>query len=147
MTRNGFTLVELMVVMFVMALIAGVAVFAMGTPGDGPEQAATRFATRLAAARDEAVLRARPISAWVTPSGYGFEQWSDGRWQQMARKPFKGDNWPAATSVSFADAGTARARVRFDSLGLPEAAASFVIARGGQTADVEIAANGDVRVR
>jgi hypothetical protein len=44
-------------------------------------------------------------------------------------------------------AGTvARGRIRFDSLGLPDLAASVRLTRDGQTAEVRVAANGDVTV-
>ncbi|MDQ3245900.1 MAG: GspH/FimT family pseudopilin [Pseudomonadota bacterium] len=146
MKGNGFTLVELMVVIAVMALIAGAAVLTIASPGDGPKDSATRFATRLAAARDEAVLRARPVSAWVTASGYGFEQYAGGQWQPITAKPFAGANWPEGTRVSLDDSSSARARVRFDSLGLPESPARFSLAADGRTVAIAVAANGDVRV-
>ena len=63
MTRNDFTLVETMIVVAVMALLAGVAVLTFGPVGADPKDAATRFASRVAAARDQAILTGRPISA------------------------------------------------------------------------------------
>lgn len=143
MRRNGFTLVELMVVIALMALMAGAVVVTAGTPGSGATAAATRFASRLAAARDEAIVSGRPISAWVAPSGYGFERFQGGSWQAMSAKPFAGDDWQSGTVVALSGA---RARVRFDSLGLPDRPASFAITRDGRTTRVQIAANGDVSV-
>ncbi len=143
MPRNGFTLVELMVVIALMALMAGAVVVSTGAPGSGPTAAATRFASRLAAARDEAIVGGRPISLWVAPSGYGFARYQGGAWQAMSAKPFQGDNWQSGTVVALAGA---RARLRFDSLGLPDRPTSFAIARDGRTARVSVAANGDVTV-
>lgn len=144
MRRNGFTLVELMVVVAVMALMAGAIAVSAGDSGSGPGAAASRFASRLAAARDEAVVSGRPISAWVAVSGYGFERYRGGSWQAIAARPLQGDNWQSGTSVALAGL---RARVRFDSLGLPDRPASFAVSRDGRTARVEVAANGDVTVR
>ncbi|MDQ3471989.1 MAG: GspH/FimT family pseudopilin [Pseudomonadota bacterium] len=143
MRRNGFTLVELMVVIAVMALMAGAVAVTAGGTGSGPAAAASRFASRLAAARDEAIVSGRPVSAWVAPSGYGFDRYQGSTWQAMSAKPFQGDNWQSGTVVALAGA---RARLRFDSLGLPDRPTSFAIARDGRTARVSVAANGDVTV-
>ena len=143
MERNGFTLVELMIVIAVMGLLASAVVLTAGSTGGGPQDAATRFASRLAAARDEAVLTGRPISAWVSPSGYGFDQMRDGRWQRLDEKPFKGDDWGKGMAVSFAGE-QARSRVRFDSLGLPDQPLQLQLSRDGRAAAVRVAANGDV---
>lgn len=147
MPRNGFTLVELMVVIALMAVMAGAVVIIAGAPGGGPSASATRFANRLAAARDEAIVSGRPMSAWVTRSGYGFDQFQGGRWQAMSVKPFEGDNWDRGTAVALSGGGQGRARVRFDSLGLPDAPTSVKLARDGRTAEVRIDANGDVGVQ
>lgn len=143
MRRNGFTLVELMVVVAVMAMIAGAIVVTAAAPGSGPASSASRFASRLAAARDEAVVSGRPISAWVAPSGYGFEHYRAGTWQPMSARPFEGDDWQKGTTVAL-PAG--RVSIRFDSLGLPDRPTSLALVRDGRTVRVRIAANGDVTV-
>ncbi len=125
--------------------MAGAVVVSTGAPGSGPTAAATRFASRLAAARDEAIVGGRPIGLWVAPSGYGFERYQGGAWQAMSAKPFQGDDWQPGTVVALESAGN-RARLRFDSLGLPDRPTSFVIVRDGRAARVQIAANGDVAV-
>ncbi|HET7816203.1 MAG TPA: GspH/FimT family pseudopilin [Sphingomicrobium sp.] len=146
MPRNGFTLVELIVVIAVMALLTGAVVLTVASPG-GASDSATRFASRLAAARDEAVLSGRPVSAWVSPSGYGFDQLRGGRWQRMAERPFEGADWDKGTAVRTATGtGEGRMRVRFDSLGLPDQPVALRIERDGRAAGVRVAANGDVTV-
>lgn len=146
MPRNGFTLVELMVVIAMMALMAGAVVMTTGTPGAGPSADATRFASRAAAARDEAIIDGRPISAWVTPSGYGFERFEGGRWQKMSAKPFEGDNWDRGSVVALSAGAEGRARVQFDSLGLADSPATVKLTRDQRTIEVRIALNGDVTV-
>ena len=146
MQRNGFTLVELMVVIMLLALVAGAVVLSVGEVGGGPKEPAMRFATRVAAARDQAILAGQPISAWVAPSGYGFDRFRNGHWERLSDKPFEGADWPEGTSLANDAAAEGRARVRFDSLGLPDSPASFQLARNGQTVEIRIFANGDVKV-
>lgn len=146
MPRNGFTLVELMVVIALMALMAGAVVVSAGAPGSGPSAEATRFASRVAAARDQAIVVGKPMSVWVAPSGYGFEIYQGGVWQSLSARPFTGGNWGGGTTIAFAGGAEPRQRLRFDSLGLPDRPTSVGVQRDGRTAQVRIAANGDVTV-
>jgi len=147
MRPNGFTLVELMVVIAILAMAAGAVVLASGTAGGGPDEGAARFASRLAAARDEAIVSGRPLGAWASASGYGFERYRDGRWEAVAGKPFRTENWPAGTNVRVAgETRDGLARVRFDTLGIADSELSVRLARGGRTVQVRVAANGDVVV-
>jgi general secretion pathway protein H len=144
--RNGFTLVELMVAIMLLALIAGAVMLTVGEVGGGPKEPAMRFATRLAAARDQAILAGQPISAWVAPSGYGFDRFRGGHWERLEERPFDGADWPSGTTLSLGARTEGRTRVRFDSLGLPDSPESFRLVRNGQAANVRIFANGDVKV-
>ena len=137
-TRNGFTLVEMMIVIAVMALLAGVAVLTVGSFGADPRDSATR----VAAARDQAILTGRPISAWVSPSGYGFDQLRDGRWEKVEQKPFEAADWGSGVQASL----DSRTRVRFDSLGVADQPLGIRLSREGESAGVRIAATGEVTV-
>jgi len=146
--QGGFTLVELMVVLAIMALFAGAVVMTMGRLGGGSTDSANRLGARLAAARDEAIVSGTPIAGWVSASGYGFDRFEKGRWEPLSAKPFEGANWESGTQVSVGGGGgDARARVRFDSLGLPDAPLSLRLARNGEISRIDIVANGDVKVR
>lgn len=139
-TANGFTLVELMAVLAVLALASGAVVLILAGGDDGPRPAAARFAARLAAARDEAIVTARPIQAWASPSGFGFDQYRSGRWQPLEQRPLETANWPEGTELSGA------VRLRFDSLGLPDGPAALTLSRGGRSNVVRLDADGDVTV-
>lgn len=147
--RNGFSLVELMVVLFVMGLLASVVVLAM--PGDSRElrTEAERFAARTSAARDEAITASAPVSLVVSDAGYYFEQRDDGHW-----RPFPGDKfgltaWSdgtrAATGGQGAD-GAGRSRVVFDTVGLASSDAAVRLTRKNQAMTVHIARDGKVSV-
>ena len=146
MSRNGFTLVEMMIVIAVAGLLAGVVVLTVVSPGPGPKEAATRFASRIAAARDQAIVSGRPISAWVSASGYGFDQLRDGRWEELNQKPFDGDDWETGMQVGLTGSGASRARVNFDSLGVADQELGLRLSRAGESAGVRIAVNGEVTV-
>jgi prepilin-type N-terminal cleavage/methylation domain-containing protein len=60
MTRTGFSLVELMVVMAIVSITAAVATLAVGSVGTEPSPR-TEWARRLDEARSEAVERGRAI--------------------------------------------------------------------------------------
>ncbi len=137
--RNGFSLVEMMVVLMVMGLLAGVAVLTL--PGDERKLRgeAERFAARTLAARDEAIIGARPISVVVSEQGYYFERRSDGRWQALPGRGFDLMPWDNATTVS-----AGRQRIVFDSLGLASSDVAVRLGRGDKALVVQIRRDGKV---
>jgi general secretion pathway protein H len=153
MHRNGFTLVEMMIVMLVMALLATAVALTAGGGGRGVAADATRLASRIAAARETAIVTARPVGIWVSRSGYGFDLRNGGAWRPADRKPFETVDWPAGTAIAAAgmagqQAGLAggRARLVFDNLGMPDSPMRLDLSRDGRSARIEVMANGDVKV-
>ena len=143
MREGGFTLVELMVTMTVMALLASAVLWALPSPGGRVTDEALRFAARVRAARDGAVVDARPVSLWVTAGGYGFDRRVSGRWLP-AGAPLRVERWAEGTR---ADAGEASGRLRvvFDPTGLPDRAADIRLQRSGRAMLVRLGADGSVR--
>ncbi|WP_294354691.1 GspH/FimT family pseudopilin [uncultured Sphingomonas sp.] len=140
--ERGFTLIELMVVVTIIGLASAVAVLAMPDPRGRLMDEAARFATRVRAAHDSAIIDARPVSVWVTPSGYGFDQWRGGRWTAMVEKPLRVERWSQGTGAT----GLVRERVTFDTTGLADKSLNVSLRRDGTSASVAIAADGSVRV-
>ena len=136
---NGFSLVEMLVVLMIMGLLAGMAVLTL--PGDERKlrSEAERFAARTLAARDEAIVGSRPVSLVVSEQGYYFERRSEGQWQPLPGRGFDLTAWDDATTVS-----TGRQRVVFDSLGLASSAAAVRLGRGDQALVVQIRRDGKV---
>jgi general secretion pathway protein H len=140
--EDGFTLVELMVVITVMALLTTGVVLSLPSGGGEAREAAGRFAARAAAARDAAVLTGRPTGVWVSPSGYGFEQLAGGEWRAVDRSPLSQADWGGDVRTTV----TSRSTVRFDSVGLPDRALDVGLSEDGRETRVRIATTGDVVV-
>lgn len=150
---NGFTLVELLVVVFLIGLAATAVVLSL--PGEDAKvrDDGERLAARIAALRDQAVLESRPMAIWIRPSGYGFEQRRDGAWEEAAGKSFRQVNWTngtnlAATGTAGKDrTGTGRqGRLVFDVTGLPSGPAQFRLVNKDAAIIVNISAAGGISV-
>lgn len=141
---RGFTLVELMVVITIIGLAAAVAVWVMPDPRGRVLDEGLRFAARVRAARDLAVVDARPVSLWVTSGGYGFDRRVAGAWTPIAEKPLRVERWSDGTRASLIDAA-GRTRVTFDPTGTADRGVDVRLDRGDAAALVRIEATGEVR--
>jgi general secretion pathway protein H len=143
-SERGFTLVELMVVIFIIGLASAAVVMTARAPDGGARIEAEQLAARIAALRDQAILQSRTMAIWIRPSGDGFETRSRGNWTPLSQAPFATNNWQRGTSVEMG--GVRQTRVTFDSTGLPSTTATISIRRGDYVALVNLSATGDVRV-
>jgi general secretion pathway protein H len=143
-SERGFTLVELMVVIFIIGIASTAVVMTARSPDRGARDEAEQLAARIAALRDQSILQSRSMAVWVRPSGYGFETRSEGQWKPLSEAPFATSDWRRGTSVQIG--GARQMRVAFDSTGLPSNAASIGIKRDDALVTVNLAATGDVRV-
>ncbi len=142
--ENGFTLVELMVVLTIIGFISAAVVLAIPDPRGRVIDDADRFAARVAAARDEAVVTARPMGVWVSASGYGFQRREGGQWVEMDSKPFVAVNWKPGTRALVGKDG--QQQIGFDGTGLPTDPVSVTLAREAERVSVTVDMAGKVVV-
>lgn len=141
---RGFSLVELMVVLFIIGIASTAVVMTMGSPERGVRDEAVQFAARLAALRDNAILESRNMAVTVRPSGYSFETRNDGNWVPLSEAPFSTTDWKSGTTVQMS--GARQMRIAFDSTGLPSSAANIALKHDNVTVTLKLAATGDIRV-
>ncbi|WP_051156944.1 MULTISPECIES: GspH/FimT family pseudopilin [Sphingobium] len=142
--EHGFTLIELMVVLTIIGFISAAVVIAIPDPRGRIVDDADRFAARVAAARDEAVVTARPMGVWVSASGYGFQRREGGQWVPMEEKPFVSANWKTGTRALVGQDG--RQQIAFDGTGLPTDPLTITLAREAERVQVSVDMAGKVAV-
>lgn len=86
--RAGFTLLELLVVIVVLSIAAGLIVV-RGTPGDSNylESDARKLAQLIRIAQQESLLRSQEIRFVAGDEGYQFEEFTGSRWVPVASEP------------------------------------------------------------
>jgi general secretion pathway protein H len=138
---NGFTLIELMVVLVIVGLMSAAVVLALPEPGGGLAGEAERFAARARAAQERAIMDNRPVALRLTPAGYAFEWAVRGEWQPLDAAPFQPQRWREGTRAAAADD-----RIVFDSTGFADPL-EVTLSRDDDRLAVELADGGDIRVR
>jgi general secretion pathway protein H len=140
--EHGFTLVELLVVLFIIALMSAAVLAALPDPGGALTGEAERFAARVSAAQERAVMDNRPISIRVDQAGYAFDWREGGEWRPIGQRPFDSRGWQQGTRAEVAGTG----RILFDSTGFSEAQ-NIILEHGRDRVVVEISNGGHVHVR
>ncbi|WP_240047406.1 GspH/FimT family pseudopilin [Sphingomonas panacisoli] len=142
--QQGFTLIELMIVIAIVALATAAVVLVIPDPRGRIRDDAERFASRTRAAHDAAIVTARPVSVWVTPGGYGFDERAGGRWVALSDK-LRVVQW--TNGIQAVSSGTGgRDRVVFDPTGMADRPLAVELRRDGQSMRVFVGINGAVRV-
>lgn len=136
--ENGFTLVELMVVLVIIGLAGAAVMLSLPEAGGSLASEADRFAARAKAARDTAVIESRPVAVQLGRGGYAVAKREGGNWQTEARY-----DWVERTVPDIG--GQSEASIRFDSTGYAEPA-RVTLRRGEERMAIDIGGDGGVRV-
>jgi len=114
----GFSLVEVMVALFLAALSAAAVIASIPPPVPEEEQAAQRLAAALTRAQRAAVIDGATIGLDVATAGYGFVVWDNGNWRMLDRASgLGGGDWPSgALGMVEGEAASAEAPEGFPDL-------------------------------
>lgn len=141
----GFTLVELMVVLAILAVMSAAVLVNMPDPRGDLRADAERLAARAGAARDAAIIEARPTALVLGPAGYAFSRHERGAWVPITAKPLGQQTWGEGVTVLSTRAGPAQ-RVTFDSTGLADPA-TVTLVRGDMRISVVVGPDGSIDVQ
>jgi general secretion pathway protein H len=141
--ERGFTLVETMVELAVIGLMAAVVVVNLPTPGENLSREGERFAARLLAARDHAIVANRETAAMIDARGYRFAERDGNDWRALGNPPLVPTPWHEGTNISLGPDN--RTRVSFDSVGMSDPR-KLVLSQGERSLVVTVEASGEVSV-
>lgn len=140
--EKGFTLVEMLIVVFILGLASAAVVLMLPASGGTLRSDAERLAARVAAARDHAVLEAEPVAIWTRPSGYGFEKREAGTWHPHGDPAFRDRTLDRGVRIA---QGSVK-RIYFDPTGMPSQATDIALVSDNGRAVVRISASGEVAI-
>lgn len=141
--EGGFTLIELMIVVTIIALASAAVLWSLPDPRGRLRDEAAQFAARTRAAQESAIVGARPVSVWVSGGGYGFDERSHGEWRPISAKPLRVTRWGSGTRPVLTGL---RDRAVFDSTGLADRPLDIRLVRAGVSTTVRIGADGGVTI-
>ncbi len=131
-----------MVVLVIIGLMSGAVLLTMRDPRGGLTEEADRFAGRVRAARDRAVVLARPVALWVSPTGYGFEERREGAWVPLDAKPLSQVEWGGGARAAAEQQG--RVRLWFETIGRADQPMAFTLRQDGRSLPVSVGLDGVV---
>jgi general secretion pathway protein H len=125
-------------------MMSAAVMLAIPDPRGSLTQEAERFAARVNAAQERAIMDAKAVSVRVTDIGYGFDRRERSGWTAMTVEPFADRRWVEGTTAAVG--GAAAARIVFDSTGAAEPA-QLVLRRADEQVVVDIRYDGSIDVR
>jgi type II secretion system protein H len=83
--QKGMTLVEVMTVLFIIGLTAGIVTLTLPQRPTEEQASAQAFATVLRNAQDQAIFAGQPLGLQLTDRGYTLVQWRQDGWRPQGR--------------------------------------------------------------
>lgn len=154
---NGFSLLELLVVVTIIGIAATAAVLSIGATGEGRPlaQETKRLANAAAFAANQAVFRGTRIALQFDRAGYRLMQWQNNGWSPMSEQHYLAAEYLLPTTIELSIANglggwrdSARQTITFE----PEGLASPMTIRLSDTSNhresiVDISATAAIEIR
>jgi len=141
--QKGMTLVEVMTVLFIIGLTAGIVTLTLPQRPTEEQASAQAFATVLRNAQDQAIFSGQPLGLQLTDRGYTLVQWRQDGWRPQGRPELL----PRAMEISVETEERARPdswpELVFDPTGIVQPAEFQLRARGVRI-DISLLETGEV---
>lgn len=141
--QRGMTLVEVMTVLFIIGLTAGIVTLTLPQRPTEEQASAQAFAKLLREAQDQAIFAGQPLGLRLTNNGYTLVQWRQDGWRPQGRPEFL----PSAMEISLETERGARPdnwpELVFDPTGIVQPAEFQLRARGVRI-DIRVLETGEV---
>lgn len=82
-SESGISLIEVMVVVFIIGLAASLVALTLPDRVSAEEKAAQVFAQTLQTAQDQAIMSGEPIGVSISDDGYTVQVWRRGQWRAV----------------------------------------------------------------
>jgi type II secretion system protein H len=100
MTKNGFTLIEILIVLVIIAVMSGIAVLSVGAPSySGFMANANKIASTLDLLADEAIYTDSVIACDVLSTGFVCRSYKNGEWSDLNLHNIISWGWPPQMKV------------------------------------------------
>ncbi len=99
--QRGISLVELLIVLSILAMVAGVVIINAPPGRSDVREAADRFAVRLDFAAQEAMTKGVLIGMTLEDEGYAFFSYNRGEWTTLENSHVAGEDFPSDYAVTF----------------------------------------------
>jgi len=140
---NGFTLVELLVVITIIGVLSAAVVLTLPDGNGRLHDDAEALAARLVTARDLSIINGSDIGVRVDASGYGFDARTGDGWTPLPDRALAPRRWSSGVAALATIEGGDR--LVFDSTGLATPA-HIGLERGGVRAGVRVDGAGTVKI-
>jgi general secretion pathway protein H len=106
--KRGFTLIEMLVVVFIIGLLSSVVVLAMPMGRDSLRQDTRALTARIKLVAQESVMNGAATGVLITPEGYNFYRLDAGKWIAMTGdRLFRPQTWRKGVVADVVRAGNA----------------------------------------
>ncbi len=145
--QSGFSLIELMMAIFIMALATSFVVLTLPPQSSQLEEEAERLAGTLQRGADQAMISGHLVGLDITDTGYGLVRWRGGAWQAIPGQHYI---LPASMDISYhsetdRDVPTNWPEARFDPIGRVEAA-EIILMRGTERVALSLSRTMEISV-